>query len=316
MCSGSLEFLDYIPEWDLERKAVLFLHPTLKSLNIHHAYHGCDILNPPDETSDIAEEYWRSPVFDADPGPRSTNLQTLRFHLSEIDPEALHKILSFPRSLQHFTLTHWDYLGSKQPEVRREPELIIVALMQQQHSLKSLDLQYLKASSAGISLHPFVRLRTLDIGFDTLFGGARQDSNTMILPTGPTCSHGLDKFLPSCLRSLILRYRISSNLLELNVRRVEILERVAADQKGSLPMLQNMCLIEEKPEGDGFVLASDARDEFEQRLEAVRRRLVSNGVRVVRENKVTPTDPYSRKLWRAMKKLGSSTYKNYDDSSP
>ena len=94
------------------------------------------------------------------------------------------------------------------------------------------------------------------------------------------------------------------------------MERVAADQTGSLPMLQNMRLVEEKPEGDTFVLISDVRDQLEQVLESVQRQLVSNGVEVVRETKVIPTDPYSRKLRRSMKKLGSRMYKDYDDSLP
>jgi hypothetical protein len=54
-----------------------------------------------DESSDP----WKRPIFNADPGPWSINLKTLRFCLCEIDPEALAKILRFPHSLEHFTLT-------------------------------------------------------------------------------------------------------------------------------------------------------------------------------------------------------------------
>lgn len=96
---GELEFFSSLPEWDLERKAVLFLHPTFKSLDVHHAYHMCDLANPPSENSDTPLDYWRNPIFDPAPDPHSTGLETLRFHLSGLDPGALDKILSFPRSL-------------------------------------------------------------------------------------------------------------------------------------------------------------------------------------------------------------------------
>jgi hypothetical protein len=225
----------------------------LRSLDVHHAYHRCDLENPPNEDSDTAAECWRSPILDADTGPKSTNLKTLRFYLSESDPEALTKILSFPRGVEHFTLTHMNYLDFRQHEVPREPELIVEALRQQESSLTSLDLQGIKASSVGIRLESFTRLRALAADFDALFGGIRREYDTRILSQGPKDSPDLKTFLPPGLESLTLRYRIATDGLEMIFTNFELLGRVVVGQASFLPMLQKLCLVEEKFEGDTLV---------------------------------------------------------------
>ena len=204
---GSLEFIEQDPAWNLEEKAVLFLYPTLRSLDTDYAYHERDLVNPPPEDSDTAEDYWRSAIFDADPGPRSTNLKTLQFYLSEINPSALMKILSFPRSLEHSTLTHLDHLDHLANRIRQESELVIEALRRQQHSLTSLVLQGIEVSSVGILIGTFDQLRALDIDFDMLFGGDCRYNNQTNIPPGPHLLSDINTYLPSSLESLNVRYR-------------------------------------------------------------------------------------------------------------
>jgi hypothetical protein len=249
VCPGSLEFFDAHPLWHLDRKAVLFLHPTLISLDVHHADHDCDLDHRPDESSDTALNYWRSPIFDADPGPVSTNLKTLRFTLCEIHPAALSNILSFPRDLEHFTFTYHKYMAYEQKKTPPCFDLVVEALEQQQHSLVSLEVRGFQLASARAQLGSFERLAKLDIDFEMWFGGSWNEHASVTECCGKP-SFELDKFFPPCLKQLTFRFGIIVEPVCKDLQRLDFLGKMVADQAKLMPNLQKIVLLEEKPASD------------------------------------------------------------------
>ena len=273
---GTLEFFDASPLWNLERKAVLFLHPTLDSVEVHHAYHERDLLDPPAEDSNTPVEYWRSPIFDADLGPGSTRLKTLRLFLCEIDPAALIKILSFPRDLEHLTLTYPDY-ASHWVRVAPAPiDAVCMAMEQQKHSLISLNVHGLDRYYPKPEFDTFKRLKDLNIDLDMLCGAWDEDSSVLADDHEP--SFGLDKLFPLSLEKLTIRYRLLRGERRQDVQRFECLEKCLANQNRMLPSLQTLVLVEEKYVDKNYGSLQDVGEEIKKQLARIQKCLIHNGV--------------------------------------
>lgn len=302
---GTLEFFSLCPEWDLGPKSVLFLHPNLKSLDIHHAYHDSDLKDPPDKDSNKPLEYWRSPIFDADPGPMSTNLKALRFHHCKIDAQALEKILSFPRSLKHFTLTHEEF-GTVE-RYQTGVELVVEALRQQKESLETLNIQGLKVHPAGIRLGSFPQLQILEIGMDLLFGEIEQGKDYESLAD----PHGLQLdtayLLPSSLRQITLRYRMVDEPVVLS--RLEALERCVVWKLAELPNLRQVSLIEEKLKENSATLSQGFVTAIQQRMAVILEHFVSHGVDAKHEVEELDVEPWSPRLCEMMGYVGNAKYR-------
>jgi hypothetical protein len=275
----------------------------LISLDVHHADHDCDLPNPPDESSDTATDYWRSPIFDADPGPASTNLKTLRFTLCEIHPTALGKILSFPRDLEHFTLTYHKYLDYEHKKVLPRFDLVVEALEQQQHSL----VHGFQLASARSQLGSFKRLERLDIDFEMWLGGLWNE-HAAVTADGGKPSFELDKLFPPCLKQLTFRFGTIEEPVCKNVQQFEFLRRIATDQARLLPNLQCLGLIEAKLASEAQSSSHNISDEIDAKLVAMKQCFKANGIEMFRETKLVEADPYSPRLRNMMGRLGNRHY--------
>lgn len=304
---GTLEFFDASPLWNLERKAVLFLHPTLDSLVVHHAYHERDLLDPPAEDSNAPVDYWRSPIFDADLGPGSTSLKTLRLFLCEIDPAALIKILSFPRDLEHFTLTYPDYASHRVRVAPAPIDAVCIALEQQKHSLISLNVHGLNQCYPKPEFDTFKRLKDLSIDLDMLCGAWDEDSSVLTDDHEP--SFGLDKFFPPSLEKLTVRYRLLRGERRQDVYRFECLEKCLADQSRILVSLQTLVLVEEKYVDRIYGSLQDVGEEMRKQIARIQERLICNGVAMLQETELLEADPYSPRLRDLMGYHGNKTYR-------
>jgi hypothetical protein len=282
----------------LERKAVLFLHPRLESLEIHHAYHDSDIHNPPDEASDIPSDYWRSPIFDADPGPKSTKLRLLQLYQSDINPQALTKILSFPQNLQGFTLTHRNLMRGDRYKNRQEADVFVEALKQQQESLESLNLQGLKACAGGIRLSMFSRLQNLDIGPELLFGWSGRSVR------GPEAEFELENLLPPSLRQLTLRCHAFGYPTAL--RNLEVLANLVVEKPTMLPNLRRVHLIEERHLDESFYFRQECIDAISRYTSFVIGCLQLRGVDCEAEVRQLSPEPWSPSLQELMSALGNT----------
>lgn len=228
------------------------------------------------DPSDDPSDYWRSPIFEVDQGPKSTNLRTLCFYQSEIDPQALTKILSFPRYLQHFTLTHHDFLTGRQSEIRRGVEMAVRALTQQQGSLESLELRGLTPHSTGIGLSRFSRLQTVDMDFASLFGNLVGVRDTTTAMGRPNLGYNLHSLLPVTLQQLFLRYRLMDGPVILH--RLEALKSLFSCTPALLPNLKQVHLIEKKLKDESPTFSREFRNAVDWRLDAVLKQLKLNGV--------------------------------------
>lgn len=283
---------------------MLFLHPNLESLEVHHATHGADMQDPPDEDSDIPMDYWRSPIFDADPGPSSTNLRTLSFHQCEIDLQALTKILSFPKELQHFTLIAYNFHPSN---LAQGIQTAFEALRQQRHSLETLNIQGLKAHTDGIRLGNFLRLRILETGAAMLFGGFIPEGINNLVAGGSPLGFDLEGIFPRSLQQLTLRYRTVD--LPITVRRLEAMASWVKEKPDELPDLRRVLLIEEKRETECLAISPDVKETFEGRLVILRERLTSIGVDVKHEVEEFEPEPWPPRLQEVMGYVGNPKYK-------
>jgi hypothetical protein len=281
---------------------VLFLHTGLQSLKIHRAFHRCDLYEPPDQASDTPLDYWRSPVFDADPGPESTNLRTLHFHTSEIDPQALTEILSFPRNLQHFTLTHHNFLDYMQNGIERGVEIAVEALRQQQDSLESLNIQGLRANPAGTSFGTFSPLQILEISLDLLFGEVAREEASLATAGCPGLAFDLEHLLPLPLQQLTVRYRTMNPV---TLHRLEALKSLVSNKQTRLPNLREVFLIEERLEDEPLTIAQELKTAVARRSMVVLETLTSNGVDANHEVKDLEADPYSPRLRELVGYLGN-----------
>jgi len=259
--------------------------------------------NPPDEASDTPLDYWRSPIFDADPGPKSTKLRLLHFYQSDISPQALTKLLSFPQNLQGFTLTHQDLMRSGQYENRQEVEVFVEALRQQKESLEILKLQGLKACIGGIRLYMFSCLQNLEIEVDLLFGRLLQGQESNPVAEGPEVDFDLENLLPPSLKQLTLRYRTINNPVALH--RLEALASFVEEKPSMLPNMRYVRLIEEMLEDEIITISQEDIDAIQRRRLDVLDRLQVNGVDGEHKVQELSTEPWSPSLRELMSALGN-----------
>lgn len=257
---------------------------------------------------DTAVDYWRSPIFDADPGPASTNLKVLRLHLCEIHPAALGKILSFPRDLEHFTFTYYQYMDYEQKQTPPRLDLVLEALKQQQCSLKSLNVHGHGMASSRAHLGSFLRLDSLDINLDMWFAGIWNE-NTSTSAQNRKPLYELDGFFPPNLKQLTLRYQRVEEHLSRNAQRFETLDRILSDQTRLLPSLQRLLLIEERLVSATLTPLQPDNKKTEKQLDTIMEQFRSNTVDVVHEVWLVEADPYSPRLRDMMGRMGNKHYR-------
>jgi hypothetical protein len=246
-------------------------------------------------------DYWQSPIFEADPGPKSTNLRALRFHESEIDPQALEKILSFPRHLEHFQLTHQNFLDYQQDDIRRGVNLVIEALLQQQVSLESLRIQGLEKTAYGMYLDSFRKLRLLETSFELLFGDVGRKSG------GADSFFDLNRLLPSSVQQLTLRYRLIDDPIV--VHRLETLSSLVATKATRLPNLRQLILAEERPGDKPALLAQGLEEAIRHVLDVILRCSTLSGIDARHEVKSLEANPWSPRLREMMGFCGNKDYR-------
>lgn len=154
--------------------------------------------------------------------------------------------------------------------------MALEALRQQKDSLESLNLQGLRAHLVGISLGTFSRLKTLEVGFDLLFGWLLQGQDSNYVVEGPEVDFELESLFPPSIQQLTLRYCMINNPVA--VHRLEALASFVEEKLTMLPNLRHLLLTEEKLENESLTISQESQDVVQRRLLDILHSLKSNGV--------------------------------------
>jgi hypothetical protein len=191
----TLHFVDSAKEiYSMIKYSTLFLHPNLRSLTISCA------------STDWPKNHWNQ--FKNDPVlVKSTMLQHLHLEESDILPETLAIILSFPKELKSLTISEgvrYDHFSGQSSRIHGDvcPAALIEAIEQNcDKSLESLSLNlghwrsahdHIDRRGQHLDLTRFDNLKSLELNLQTL----------SLIRTRPHCDHATWRRVPPNLQKL------------------------------------------------------------------------------------------------------------------